>query len=341
MDNITTVGIDLAKNIFQCHGVDKNGHQLFSKRLTRTKLVTFIAKLSPCTIAMEACGGSNYWGRKFRSYGHDVKLIAPQFVKPFVKSNKNDARDAEAICEAATRPSMRFVPIKEIEHQDMKMLHRMRSQIVKQRTALSNQIRGFLAEYGVILPKGLTYVRKRLANIIEDNHNELSSKARALFNELLADFHQLDSRVKSYDDKVTQEVSQNEVCKRLMKVEGIGPLTATAFWATITQPELFKNGRGVSAMLGLVPKQRSSGNRTLLLGISKRGDRYLRTLLIHGGRTVVKSSASSHSPTAKQRWVNDKANHCGVNKTAVAIGNKNARILWALLHNKEDYRANV
>lgn len=337
MSDIKTLGIDLAKNIFQLCGVNEAGKIVLTKRLKRKDFSAFIANLPPCLIGMEACGGANYWARKFQTFGHTVKLIAPQFVKPYVKSNKNDQRDAEAICEAVTRPTMRFVPIKQVEHQDMQMLHRIRSQAIKQRTALSNQIRGFLAEYGLVIPKGLSHIRKNLPNILEDAENELTANARELFSEQYEEFKKLDKRVKLYDSKIDEAAKRHEACQRLMEVEGIGPLTATILWSTITDPSLFKNGRGVAAFLGLVPKQRSSGNKTVLLGISKRGDRYLRMLLIHGGRTVIKYA--HQQKTKRQRLIANKVERSGINRTAVAVANKNARIAWALLSRGEVYRS--
>lgn len=336
MNDIKTLGIDLAKNIFQLCGTDATGKIVLTKRLKRKDFASYICNLPPCLIGMEACGGAHYWARKFQAAGHTVRLIAPQFVKPYVKSNKNDMRDAEAICEAVSRPTMRFVPIKQVEHQDMQMLHRIRSQAIKQRTALSNQIRGFLAEYGLVIPKGLSYIRKILPDILEDAENELTPIGQALFSEQYEEFKRLDDRVKKYDKKIDQAVQRNEVCQRLMKIEGVGPLTASILWATIIDPSLFKNGRGVAAMLGLVPRQRSSGNRTMMLGISKRGDRYVRTLLIHGGRTVIKYAPQLK--TKRQELIMEKLNRCGKNRTAVAIANKNARIAWALMKSGETYR---
>lgn len=336
MTNVKTIGIDLAKNIFQIHGVDNKDKVVLKKRIKRDSLAELIAKLPPCLIGLEACGSAHYWARKFEQYGHTVRLMSPQFVKPYVKSNKNDSKDAEAICEAVSRPTMRFVPIKQVEHQDMQMLHRIRSQAVKQRTALSNQIRGFLLEYGVILPKGLCHIRNQLHGIIEDAENELSVMSRQLFLELKEEFIKLDARVKKYDIEIEKLAKENKVCRRLTAVEGIGPITATILWSTITQPQLFKNGRGVAAMLGLVPRQYSSGNRIRLGGISKRGDRYLRTLLIHGRRSVVLSSSKCKSK--RQEAVLKQYERCGYNRTAVAIANKNARIAWALINSGESYR---
>ena len=280
--NITTVGIDLAKNVFQLHGVDHQGQITVQKKITRNKLPEFLANLPPCLIGLEACGGSHYWARKFSQMGHQVKLMSPQFVKPYVKSNKNDAVDAQAICEAVTRPTMRFVAPKTIEQQDIQSLHRIRSSFVKQRTALINQIRGLLAEYGIIIAQGIAQVRKKLPEILEDANNDLSFYGRQLFNELLSTLQDLDKKVDHYNQQVEIVCKNNEICQRLIKIEGIGALTATALVASIGDAQVFKNGREMSAFIGLVPKQHSSGGKTRLLGISKRGDRYLRCLLIHG-----------------------------------------------------------
>ena len=338
MKHIKTLGIDLAKSSFQLHGVDDSGKRVLKRKLNRSKLAQFIANLEPCLIGMEACGGAHHWARLFRDMGHDVRLIAAQFVKPYVKSNKNDAHDAEAICEAVSRPHMRFVPIKEVEHQDMQMLHRMRSQAVKQRTALSNQIRGLLLEYGIALNQGFKQIRERIPDILEDATNGLSTDAREYFAELKEEFNHLDKRVGKYDAKILKLAKEKEICRRLLKIEGIGPLTATIMWSTITEPKLFKNGRGVSAMLGLVPRQNSSGHKTRLQGISRRGDRYVRTLLIHGGRTVVKAARARK--TERQKWIADRLDRLGFNRTAVAVANKNARIIWAVMSSGESYQPN-
>ena len=235
--------------------------------------------MPPCLIGLEACGGAHYWARKFSQMGHQVKLMSSQFVKPYVKSNKNDALDAQAICEAVTRPTMRFVAPKSIEQQDIQSLHRIRSNFVKQRTALINQIRGLLAEYGIIIAQGITQVRKKLPEIVEDANNDLSFYGRQLFNELLNTLRDLDKKVDHYNQQVEIVCKNNEICQRLVKIEGVGALTAIALVASIGDAQVFKNGREMSAFIGLVPKQHSSGGKTRLLGISKRGDRYLHCLL--------------------------------------------------------------
>jgi len=339
MGNVTLLGIDLAKNVFQLHGVDDKGKAMLRKRLTRTKLVETIANIPKCTIVMEACGGANYWCRKFSSFGHTPKLISPQFVKPFVKGNKNDRNDSEAICEAASRPSMRFVSPKSIEQEDIQATHRIRNRLVQERTALVNQIRGLLAEYGVIIAQGINKVRKELPEILEDGENELSHRSRKLFAGLYEELLEKDKLIKSYDDEINEIYKSNEMCQRIAKIEGVGPITATAIVSAIGDPKVFKNGRHFSAFLGLVPRQSSSGNKERLLGISKRGDTYLRGLLIHGGRSVVRYIGNKED--SRSKWVKDLKDRRGANRTAVAVANKNARIIWAVLAKNEHYRKAV
>jgi transposase len=266
-----------------------------------------------------------------------VKLIAPQFVKPYVKGNKNDANDAEAICEAVGRPHMRFVPIKTVEQQDLQALHRVRSGLVKERTAKVNQVRGLLGEYGIVIGKGVAQVRRRLPEILEDAENGLSVKARAMFAELKEQIVQVDEQVAAYQSQIEAICRESAACRRLLKVKGIGPLTATALVAAVADGSAFERARQVPAWLGLTPRQESSGGRPKLLGISKRGDCYLRTLLIHGGRAVVK--AARDKDDAMSRWINDLVKRRNKNIAAVAVANKNARIAWALLAQEADYRA--
>ena len=336
MKNLTLLGIDLAKNVFQLHGVDDKGNVVLRKRLSRTKLAKFIAKLLPCTIVMEACSGANHWCRKFKAMGYEAKLINPQFVKPFVKTNKNDHNDSEAICEAASRPNMRYVFHKGIEQEDIQALHRVRSRHIQERTALVNQIRGLLAEYGVVVSQGISKIRKALPEILEDAENELSHAGRRLFLDLYEELLEKDKKVKTYDEKIEVIFKSNEMCQAISKIEGIGVLTSTAIVSTMGDPSTFKNGRHFSAFLGLVPKQSSSGNKQRLLGISKRGNTYLRTLLIHGARTVVRHIGSKED--SRSCWIRALIERRGANRTAVAIANKNARIIWAVLSKKEAYR---
>lgn len=335
--NIKALGIDIAKNVFELHGVDTNGKTVFKKRLMRDKLPEVIAQLPTCLIGIEACGGSHYWGRKFKAMGHDVRLINPQFVKPYVKSNKNDSQDAEAICEAVQRPSMRFVGIKHVEQQDILAIHRVRERLVRQRTAIVNQTRGLLMEYGIVVAQSTAQIRQKLTAIIEDTENELTSLGRELFRDLQMQFYAIDEKVSEYDKKIERLCRENETCKRLTQVQGVGAITATALVATIGDARVFKNGREMAAFIGLVPKQHSSGGKQVLLSISKRGDRYLRCLLVHGARAVM--SRRKHLPTKKGLWLKALEERRGRNRTTIALANKNARVLWAMMARDEDYKA--
>ena len=335
-DQVCTLGIDLSKMSFQLHGIDRKGQTTLRKKLNRKKLLPYIANIPPCVIAIEACGGAHYWCRKFIALGHAVRIIAPQFVKPYVKSNKNDAVDAEAICEAAQRPSMRFVPTKSIEQQDIQSIHRIRSQTVARRTAQANQIRGLLMEYGIIIPKGISYIRKSIPQILEDAENGLTILFRELLSTLYDEMVHLDKRIEMLELKLEAIAANNHDCKRLLTIPGVGLLSATALIAAVGDVSVFKNGRELAAWLGLVPRQHSTGGTPTLLGISKRGDTYLRTLLIHGGRTVVRV-ADKHDDRRNQ-WVRKLDKRRGKNISAVAVANKNARIAWAVLSKKEPYK---
>lgn len=334
---IKVLGIDLAKLSFQLHGIDKAGQTVLRKKLNRNKLTAFIANLPPCLIGLEACGGAHHWARIFTNFGHTVRMMAPQFVKPYVKSNKNDVVDAEAICEAVQRPSMRFVPAKRLEQQDVQSIHRIRSLLVAKRTAQANQIRGLLLEYGIIIPKGIACIRTRLPEILEDAENMLTALFRELLVELYDEMVHLDQRVATLELKLQAISLQNKDCQRLLTIPGIGLLTATAMVAAVSDITAFKNGRELAAWLGLVPRQHSTGGETTLLGISKRGDSYLRTLLIHGGRTVVR--VASKYQDKRNRWISELDQRRGKNISAVGVANKNARIAWALLSKKENYNA--
>ncbi len=333
--NITTLGIDLAKSVFQLHGIDSHGKTVLTQRVTRAKLAETVAHIPPCLIGLEACASAHYWARELEKFGHTVKLIAPQFVKPYVKSNKNDARDAEAICEAVTRPGMRFVPTKSIAQQDVQAVHRIRERRVKERTALLNQIRGLLAEYGLIIPLKKNAVNQALPRILEDADNGLTALAREFVAELYEELRTLACAVGAYDAKIERLFKANPLCRRLAKVEGVGPVTATALVAA-GDARAFHNGRQMAAWLGLVPRQYSSGGKNVLLGISKRGDRYLRMLLIHGARAAM--AAAKHKQDARSRWVTALAARRGANIAAVALANKNTRVLWALMAHNEEYR---
>lgn len=334
--NITVLGIDLAKNVFQLHGTSKQEKNVLKKRLGREGLMQFMSQLTPCLVGIEACGGSHYWARTFQSMGHTVKIMAPQFVKPYVKSNKNDQNDAAGIHEAVTRPTMKFVPIKGIEQQDVLLIHRCRALLLKQRTAVANQIRGLLNEYGVIINQGMSHIRK-LPEILDMNENKLSLRSKAIFFRLYEQFILIEEQIKNYDKDLDAHIQEDVRCKEIQKIRGVGPITASAIVATIGDPTVFKNGREVSAWLGLVPKQHSSGNKIRLGGISKRGDCYIRTLLIHGARSFI--NVCDKKTDRLSLWAADKKQRAGYNKAAVALANKNARIIWAMLATGEAYRA--
>lgn len=333
-NDITVLGIDLAKDVFQLHGTDKNGKTVLKKRLTRSKLIEFVSNLKPCLIGMEACGGSHYWARLFQSFGHMVKLMAPQFVKPYVKSNKNDMNDAEGINEAVTRPSMRFVSIKSESQQETLALHKAREQMKKQRTALANQMRGLLAEFGVVIKKGISKVKK-LTEILDSYKDKLSQSIIETIERLLEIFKSIDKEVQYYEKKIESQIITDPICKEILKISGVGVLTCSALTASIGNASDFKNGREVSAWLGLTPKQHSSGNKVRLGGISKRGDKYLRSLLVHGARSELNRCADKIDK--KSEWAKKLKDRCGHNKACVALANKNARIIWAIMSTGECY----
>lgn len=333
---ITTIGIDLAKNVFQIHGADAHGKAVLKKQIKREEMAVFFANLAPCLIGMEACGSAHYWARKLQSQGHTVKLMAPQFVKPYVKTNKHDAADAEAICEAVTRPTMRFVPIKHVDQQTVLALHRARQGMVRARTAQANQIRGLLGEFGLIIPQGITHLYQRVPLLLEEATDELPGLFRELVQRLLMHLKELERQVDEIELQIQMWHRANPLSRKLEKIPGIGPLTASALVASIGDAKSFDNGRQLASWLGLVPKQHSSGGKPTLLGMSKRGDCYLRTLLIHGARAVI--YALSRKPTATG-WLSNLLARRDKNLVAVALANKNARIIWALLAHDREFRS--
>jgi len=333
--NIKRVGIDLAKQVFQVHGVDYQDKVVLRKQLRRNQLLSYFATLPPCLIGMEACGGAHHWARELQKLGHTVKLIAPQFVKPYVKSNKNDANDAEAICEAVGRPTMRFVSVKTIAQQDLQAIHRIRSELVRQRTAKVNQIRGFLAEYGLVVGRQVATLRRALPELLEDAENGLSFDFRGLLEDLRQDLIRLDERVAEMDKKVHTLAHSMPAAKLLQSIPGIGPISATAIVCAVGDGKQFKRGRDLAAWLGLTPRQQSSGGKDRLLGISKRGDTYLRTLLIQGAKSVLKVVDKKTDP--RSLWLQNLCARKHKNIVAVALANKNARIAWALLSNETSY----
>lgn len=332
----TTIGIDLAKNVFQVYGVDARGNAIVRKQLKRAQVLPFFGNLVACRIGMEACGSAHHWARKLERLGHSVKLMAPQFVKPYVKTNKNDAADAEAICEAVTRPNMRFVPIKNGEQQAVLALHRARQGFVTARTAQANQIRGLLSEYGIVMPQGLSHISKRLPEILEDGENDLPGVFRQLLLRLGDHLRELHRQVGELELQIQVWHRQHDASRRLAQIPGIGPLTASALVASIGDAKSFANGRQLAAWLGLVPRQHSSGGKSVLLGISKRGDSYLRMLLVHGARAVIR--VAENKPGYAGSWLARLIGRRHPNIAAVALANKNARIVWALLKHDTDYR---
>ncbi len=325
---ITTIGIDLAKELFQIHGVDSQGKTVLRKQLRRNEMAKFFANLDPSLVGMEACGSSHHWARKLNEFGHTVKLMSPQFVKPYVKTNKHDMADAEAVCEAVSRPNMRFVAIKNIDQQAILSVHRARQGFVKARTAQANQIRGLLSEFGIVMPQGILSIGKRMPDILEDAENGLPGTLRKLLERLNDHLKELDRQVAELELQIKLWHKENEASKRLEAIPGVGPITASAIVATVGGAEEFKNGRQLAAWFGLVPKQRSSGGKQILLGISKRGDTYLRTLMIHGARAVIRFAENKAEP---ESWVRKLMARRNKNVAAVALANKNARIIWALL----------
>lgn len=334
---ITTTGIDLAKEVFQIHGVNAHGKTELRKQLRRCEMAKFFANLEPCLIGMEACGSAHYWARKLSEYGHTVKLMAPQFVKPYVKTNKNDMADAEAICEAVARPNMRFVPVKNVEQQAILSVHRARQGFVKARTAQANQIRGLLSEFGIVIPQGIKSIAKRMPDILEDGENGLPGTMRKLLERLNDNLKEMDRQVSELESQIKLWHANNEASRKLEAIPGIGPITASAIVATIGNAREFKSGRHLAAWLGLAPKQHSSGGKQMLLGISKRGDTFLRTLLIHGARAVIRFAENKAEPN---QWLCQLIGRRNKNVAAVALANKNARIVWALLSKGKEYEQN-
>lgn len=332
---ISTVGLDIAKQIFQVHGVDERGKVVVQKRLKRDEMAEFFVNLPPCLIGMEACGTAHYWGRQLQGFGHTVKLMAPRFVKAYLTREKNDANDAAAICEAVGRPSMRFVPVKSAEQQALLVLHRTRAGLVRARTGASNQVRGLLLEFGITLRVGRRVVGVRLPEILEDAENGLPPVAREGLAVLGHHLKDLEVRIGEIEQTIHAWHRNDEASRRLAAIPGVGLLSATALIATAGDVTVFKNGRQFAAWLGLVPKQHSSGGRIRLSGISKRGDRYLRTLLIQGGHAVLRHRSPGADP-----WLDQLMQRRHKNVAAVAIANKNARLAWALLAHQRTYQNN-
>lgn len=334
---ITTIGLDLAKTVFHVVGLDERGKEVVKRKLRRNQVARYFANLAPCRIGMEACGGAHYWARKLQGMGHRVELIPAQHVKPLVMGNKNDANDARAIAEALGRPKIHFVAVKTQAQQDLQAVQRLRSQCVKDRTALGNGIRGLLSEYGIVLNQGVSTIRKGIPSLLEDAENGLSDRFRSWLYQSHQRLLELDEHIQFYTRELAQVVGQDEDCRRLQTIPGFGPVVAGAFVTVVGDGHAFRRGRDVSAVLGLVPAQHSSGGKDRLLGISKRGDRQVRSVLVQGARSVVMRATGKEDRLS--RWINRIRQERGTNKAVVALANKMARIGWAVLRHGTEYQA--
>ena len=338
---IVRVGVDLAKRVIQVHGVDANGRVVTARALSRDKFMAWCAQLAPgCVVAMEACSGAHHWARKLIALGLDARLISASFVTPYRmqgRGGKNDANDAAAVCEAASRPNMRFVPVKSIEQQGVMAVHRVREGIKEERTACINRIRGLLAEFGLVFPQSPKALRQVLPAVLEDASNEMGGVARLALQRAQKQWEELDEHMSWCDERVGAHVKNNEQAKAAAKLHGIGPIGASAVVASVGDIKQFKSGAQFGAWLGIVPKQNSSGGKTVLGRITKRGDEYLRTLLIQGAKSAVMTAHKRSDPISK--WVVQLKDRVGWQKAVVALANKNARILWAVLARGERFDA--
>jgi len=326
MSNVTTVGIDLAKNSFSVHGVDVAGAVVLRKTVARARLVELIAMQPPCVIGLEACSGAHEWARRFRAFGHTVKLIAPRFVAPYRKGGKNDGNDAEAICEAVSRPHMRFIPIKTPEQQAVLCLHRVRQGFIQERTATINRLRGLLAEFGFVLPQSAAAVRRGVAALLE----QLPAHAARALGDLREHLRSLDTRVREYEHAIEAHARESQPAQLAQQRQGIGPLTASAIVASVGDAREFKNGRQFSAWLGFAPRQHSTGGKQRLGHITGRGDPYLRTLLVMGARSVLQRAPGQNDPLS--RWALALRAQRGYHRACIAVAAKNARVVWAMLN---------
>ena len=334
--DFSIAGLDLAKNVFHVVLFDRRFKEVHKRTLRRDRVLAFFANTPPVRIGMEACSGSSYWGRELGKLGHEVTLVAPQYVKAYLRGNKNDYNDARAIAEAATRPGMPTVPVKTAADQDIQALHRMRSQCIRDRTALCNSTRGLLAEYGIVMPQGVAILCRRLPEILEDEGNVLSPFFKQLLARRYEQLRELNGHIDFYTGELKRISKEDEACRRLQTIPGFGPIVASAFRSAVGDGRAYSRGRDVAASLGLVPRQHSSGGKQVLLGISKRGDPYLRCLLVHGARSVVLHASGKDDRLS--RWINRLRQKRGMNKAAVALANKMARIGWAVLRNNTRYQ---
>ncbi len=334
---INRVGVDLAKNVFQLHGANYKGKTVWKRRLSRGKwLKVLFDTVEPGTeIGMEACAGAHHWARQLMRRGYPVKVIPPQFVKPFIKSNKNDANDAQAICEAMGRPNMYPVRVKSVEQQDLQAMHRIRDEIKSHRIAKANHIRGLVTEYGLVAPLQLPALRRAIPEWLEDADNGLTFLFRQLLQGLWGDLYALDQRMAELDKQIAVIAQEDPTARRLQQLRGVGPLIATALVATVGDARQYRKGRDMAAALGLTPRQHSSGGKERLLGISKRGDAYLRCLLVHGARSAVRTAKDKDDRLS--RWITSLQARRHSNVVAVAMANKMARMAWAMMTQGNDY----
>ena len=337
MKKVYALGVDLAKNVFQLHGVDRRGRWVLTRRLRREQLLTVVGEKAPCIIGIEASTGAFYCQLQFEKLGHSVKIMAPQYVKPFVRRQKNDTNDAEAICTALQQPNMRLVPKKTLEQQDIQALHRARQRLVNHRTALISQMRGLLLDRGIAIAVLATRARRLIPKLLAVPSDELTDLMRDIISSLYAFMLEIDERIKAFDRKISAVFKANLHCQRIARIGGVGPKTATAMIPAIGDGSDFKKGRHLAAWLGLVPRQHSSGERLLMMGITKRGSQHLRTLLVHGARAVVRTAV--RKTDSGSMWVNQLRQRRGYNRATVTVANKNARVIWAVLTTAEAYRA--
>jgi transposase len=335
MGNVTTIGLDLAKSVFQVHGVDADGAAVLRQRLTRGRVLKFFAKLPPCVIGIEACASSHYWARELLALGHDVKLMPAQYVKPYVKRGKNDAADAEAICEAVTRPTMRFVGIKSPEQQSAMMLHRVRMILSRQRTQLSNALRAHMAEFGIVAPIGRNGIDQLLGVIADTTDNRVPAEVRMCLEMLVAQLRIVKEQILENDRRIMASARETDLGRRLMEIPGVGPLLASAVVAAVPDAAIFRSGRNLAAWIGLVPKQNSSGGKERLGSITKAGHRYLRQMLIVGAMAVVRYAERNG---AKRPWLVRLLARRKAKVAAVALANKTARTIWAMMASGDRYR---
>jgi transposase len=338
MEKITTIGLDIAKSVFQVHGINAAGEAVVRRRLSRGRVIGFFEKLPRCLIGIEACNTSHYWARELIALGHDVRLMPAQYVKPYVKRGKNDAADAEAICEAVTRPTMRFVAVKTPEQQSVMMLHRVRLMLNRQRTQLSNAMRAHMSEFGVVAPVGRMGLERLLAVITDQDDQRIPADARVCLEMLAAQLVVVKQQILENDRRVRESARETEVGRRLMEIPGVGPLLASALVASVGDPNIFKCGRDLAAWIGLVPKQNSSGGKERLGGISRAGNRYLRQMLVVGAMAVIRH-VERHG--TKREWLRQLLARRATKVAAVALANKTARMVWALMTSGERYREPV